>query len=294
MRIDFRRPSSERTSTVCPERTMKSDLYDTLGIAPNASEEEIKKAFRRVALLCHPDRNLHNPEAEERFKEANYAYSILGNKEKRGRYDLYRDFRAQSARWGLPATGAYERFLEDMFLSSSLTNFPQGVPLDLDFLTRFHPLFNVSRASMLFLRRFYTSLRKEQILDGTPFPFSRFARKSTKKKNRIFFRTFQDRSRRPSRPSGNGVEDTPLSAEPAQSGRKRDGDIEWILPVTHDEAEKGASLNVSFPGESGWQRVLLRVPRGIRDGRKLRIRKKGKWISKAEGYGDLYLEVLIR
>jgi len=273
---------------------MKSDLYDTLGIAPNASEEEIKKAFRRVALLCHPDRNLHNPEAEERFKEANYAYSILGNKEKRGRYDLYRDFRAQSARWGLPATGAYERFLEDMFLSSSLTNFPQGVPLDLDFLTRFHPLFNVSRASMLFLRRFYTSLRKEQILDGTPFPFSRFARKSTKKKNRIFFRTFQDRSRRPSRPSGNGVEDTPLSAEPAQSGRKRDGDIEWILPVTHDEAEKGASLNVSFPGESGWQRVLLRVPRGIRDGRKLRIRKKGKWISKAEGYGDLYLEVLIR
>ncbi|MBI4298885.1 MAG: molecular chaperone DnaJ [Chloroflexi bacterium] len=68
--------------------TKKRDYYEVLGIALTASEEEIKKAFRKLALEYHPDRN-KGPRAEEKFKEINEAYQILSNPEKRARYDRF-------------------------------------------------------------------------------------------------------------------------------------------------------------------------------------------------------------
>ncbi len=67
----------------------KKDYYHVLGVNRDASAEEIKKAYRKLALQHHPDRNHDNPEAEERFKEASEAYSVLGNSEKRQVYDQY-------------------------------------------------------------------------------------------------------------------------------------------------------------------------------------------------------------
>ncbi len=65
------------------------DLYAILGISRNATQEEIKKAYRKRALEYHPDRNPDNPEAEEKFKEASEAYSILSDPQKRELYDRY-------------------------------------------------------------------------------------------------------------------------------------------------------------------------------------------------------------
>ena len=65
------------------------DYYEVLGIAREASEEEIKKAYRSLAMQYHPDRNPDNPEAEQKFKEAAEAYEILRDKEKREMYDRY-------------------------------------------------------------------------------------------------------------------------------------------------------------------------------------------------------------
>lgn len=67
----------------------KKDYYQILGVNRNASAEEIKKAYRKAAMQHHPDRNHDNPEAEEKFKEASEAYSVLGNVEKRQIYDQY-------------------------------------------------------------------------------------------------------------------------------------------------------------------------------------------------------------
>ena len=67
----------------------KRDYYDVLGVARNASEQEIKKAFRKKAKELHPDRNKDDPTAETRFKEANEAYEILRDTEKKAMYDRF-------------------------------------------------------------------------------------------------------------------------------------------------------------------------------------------------------------
>ena len=65
------------------------DYYDVLGVARDASEDEIKRAYRKLAFQNHPDRNPGDAEAEQRFKEAAEAYEVLRNPEKRARYDQF-------------------------------------------------------------------------------------------------------------------------------------------------------------------------------------------------------------
>src|SRR6478672_2974842 len=65
------------------------DYYQTLGVKRNASEKEIKSAFRKMARKLHPDLNPNDREAEARFKEANEAYEVLSDAEKRKKYDQF-------------------------------------------------------------------------------------------------------------------------------------------------------------------------------------------------------------
>jgi molecular chaperone DnaJ len=67
----------------------KRDYYEVLGVARNAAEDEIKKAYRRLAMKNHPDRNPDDPGAEERFKEATEAYEVLSDGERRQAYDQF-------------------------------------------------------------------------------------------------------------------------------------------------------------------------------------------------------------
>ena len=67
----------------------KRDYYEVLGVERNASKEELRKAYRKLAMQYHPDRNPDNKEAEEKFKEAAEAYEILNDDDKRARYDRF-------------------------------------------------------------------------------------------------------------------------------------------------------------------------------------------------------------
>jgi DnaJ-class molecular chaperone len=90
---------------------MAGDYYETLGVKRNASEDEIKKAYRKLARQYHPDRNPGDKQAEARFKEVQTAYDVLSDKAKRSQYDRFGDaepgagFRGQGPRdfhfqWG--------------------------------------------------------------------------------------------------------------------------------------------------------------------------------------------------
>ena len=68
----------------------RKDYYKVLGVSENASQDEIKKAYRKLAKEYHPDKHAGDKKAEERFKDISDAYSILGNAEKRKKYDMFR------------------------------------------------------------------------------------------------------------------------------------------------------------------------------------------------------------
>lgn len=90
----------------------KRDYYEVLGVAKGATEEEIKKAYRKTAIKYHPDKNPDDKEAEEKFKEAAEAYDVLSNPEKRARYDQYGHAGVDGAAGGYGAGGMS---MEDIF-----------------------------------------------------------------------------------------------------------------------------------------------------------------------------------
>ncbi len=90
----------------------KKDYYDVLGVSRTASVTEIKKAYRKLALKHHPDKNPDNQEAEDKFKEAAEAYEVLSNEEKRARYDRFGHAGVNSARQAYSGGGMS---MEDIF-----------------------------------------------------------------------------------------------------------------------------------------------------------------------------------
>src|SRR5205823_825638 len=75
--------------TGCMMASSKRDYYEVIGVRREADAEEIKRAYRKLAMQYHPDRNVGDAESEEKFKEAAEAYEVLRDPEKRQRYDRY-------------------------------------------------------------------------------------------------------------------------------------------------------------------------------------------------------------
>jgi molecular chaperone DnaJ len=96
----------------------KRDYYEILGLSRTAGEQEIKSAYRKLAVKYHPDKNPGNAEAEEKFKEAAEAYSVLSDTEQRARYDRFGHAGVSSgagAGWGAQGFGGIEDILGDLF-----------------------------------------------------------------------------------------------------------------------------------------------------------------------------------
>src|SRR5438876_11165322 len=88
----------------------KKDYYEVLGVGKGAGDQEIKGAYRELAKRFHPDRNPDDPQAEEKFKEASEAYSVLSDGQKRAAYDRFGHAGVQGA--GSPAGFNPEQFAD--------------------------------------------------------------------------------------------------------------------------------------------------------------------------------------
>jgi len=95
----------------------KRDYYEVLGVGKDASDDEIKKAYRKLAMKFHPDRNPDSKEAEEKFKEAKEAYEMLSDSDKKAAYDQYGHAGVDPKIMGIGPVPATRRALERAGLS---------------------------------------------------------------------------------------------------------------------------------------------------------------------------------
>jgi DnaJ-class molecular chaperone len=101
---------------------VEHDYYRTLGVTPEASSEDIKKSYRNLARKYHPDRNPGDQEGEERLKVINEAYQVLGDEEKRRRYDFFHSR-------GLNGNALHKGGVENEFVNVFWTLFKHGVDI---------------------------------------------------------------------------------------------------------------------------------------------------------------------
>jgi DnaJ-class molecular chaperone len=276
--------------------------YETLGVASNASQDDIRKAYRKAAKDTHPDLNPGKPEAEKRFKEINAAYDIVGDADKRKRYDageidetgaerqperrFYREYaeaepnrRYSYSRRGASAGGPgngggdfdYDIF-SDLFgrrgEGATFRMPPQDVryALEIDFLDAVNGTHKV------------VSMPDGKTLDIT-IP-------AGIKDGQVLRLKGQGLPGSDGKPGDAYVE---ISVRSHPDFRREEHDIVSTLPVSFGEALNGASVRVDTVDGP----VDVKVPKGAKEGTKLRLRGKGVPRGKEGGRGDQFVEIHI-
>lgn len=271
---------------MAPRARFDKDYYAALGLAPDASEEEIRKAYRRLALQWHPDRNSGDARAAERFKEISEAYAVLIDAGKRRDYDRARQV-------GTPGSFRHKR--EDIF--RDLFADPRASDVFEDLVREFERMgVHVDRRVFqqtlfggrtvvtggVFVATPYTSalglLRLVRAaMRGAQVPFE--ARERPLPPPRSVLGRFAD--------AGRWLLGLPGAAlKPAPSGR----DLTVQLQLTRNEAQRGGRKRLTVEREDGRDELLVTIPSGIRSGTRLRLRGKGRRASEGPP-GDLYLSV---
>jgi DnaJ-class molecular chaperone len=210
------------------------DYYEALGVPRTATPEQIKQAYRKLAKQHHPDRNRNNKEAESRFKEVQNAYDVLGDPEKRKKYDQF----------GHAGVGAGP---------------PPGWRQD-------------GRPSGGARTYTWQSGGPDIPIEDWEDLFSTFsgAGQAREPAGGTVFEEFFGRSGRRGR-----------------SGPAAGQDAEHTVPLTFDQAVHGTTLQLNFPDTGGT--VNVRIPPGIADGQRIRVRGKGLPGVNGGPPGDLYI-----
>jgi curved DNA-binding protein len=211
------------------------DYYQILGVEKSASAEDIKKAYRKLALKYHPDRNKDNKEAEAKFKDISEAYAVLSNPEKKKQYDMF------------GAEGFQNRYSqEDIFkgfdFGSIFNEFGFG---------------NAGGGQNIFSQIFGNPAGRGSFhrRGGGPFGYS------------------------------DGAYSRPRPV--------RGQDIIYELPVTLEDLLTSPNKIISYRLNGKNEKVSVKIPPGIEEGKKLRLRGKGEVGMNGGPQGDLFIKIKI-
>jgi len=298
------------------------DYYSVLGINKKASADEIKKAFRKLAVKYHPDRNPNNKQAEEKFKEISEAYEVLGDADKRKKYDQFGQYWQQVGKsgaspWGNAGTtnSRNTNVNFDDFDFSQYANFDDFIN---ELLGRF------SGGSSNYGRNSYANSSNSNFND---FGFNQTTGKTTansvnREKEQSITLTYSQAFHGVQIRLNLGQEvinvKVPAGAKDGSRIRLKgkgqynpltkqrsdlyltvklkcheffyfdDEKLFCNIPVTPDEAVLGTSAKVPTPdGE-----VTVKIPAGIKQGQSLRLKGKG-WSSAKGQRGDLFAKISI-
>jgi DnaJ-class molecular chaperone len=266
------------------------DYYKTLGVPENASDEDIRKAFRRLAFQYHPDKNIgHEKEAEEKFKDINEAFCVLSDKMKRQQYDMARQGQYTGAgSYGSPYQGfqySQQDIFRDTFSRQSTLEelnrmFAQaGLRFDQEFLNRVffgsnQVIFRVYRFNGAGQPGYYQSQSSPN--EGTqvttpgykPNFIERWAAKVTMKLWSFALRKL-----------------TGVRYEAPQPSLDQYQDLE----LTAAEARAGGEKEVKYRDDRKTRKFMVKIPPGIQPGARIRLKSQGRKNGKKTG--DLYLRV---
>ena len=282
------------------------EYYEILGLKSSAQPDEIRKAYRKLALHYHPDRNRGNPGAEERFKAISEAYGVLSDSEKRRIYDMARA--TGQTTHAEPQGAPWEYSSQDDILRDLLRN--REAAAIFEELAR-----EFQRAGFKFddgfVRHVFFGSVRGAVYGGFFFG-SGFGRRRHEMGGPRFGQDRQpawlgDRESAPgqigARPPGffelvgRGLRGLMSGigrvARLALGTGERGEDITQEFLISQEEAQRGAKRQFQFRRGSTVEEVLVTIPAGVQPGTKLRLRGKGL-DSKKGAPGDLYLRVQIR
>lgn len=289
---------------------MDRDLYELLGVKPDASEAEIRKAFLKLAKKYHPDKNPGDKAAEQKFKEVNFAHEVLKDKEKRAQYDRMRSFGGRrpsgapggAGRWAGSGQQYSDQFSEEAFGDFGLGDLFQeifgrssgfgsgqggmggysysarpagprkGQDREASISISFQEAARGGERSLEFGdgRRVAVKI-PEGVRDGTRIKL-----------------TGQGDPGSQGGPSGDLF--LSLSVEEHPYFRRDGDDVVVRVPITFAEAVLGGEIQV--PTLDG--RVQLRVPAGVSSGQRLKLSQKGIRSTQTGTRGHQFVEVQIR
>ena len=234
------------------------DYYAILGVAADATQAQIKAAFRKLAFKHHPDKNPGaEAEAAARFKEISEAYGVLSDAAKRADYDRFRrtGFSGAPGGFGYSQQDIFSTFTSEQMMEELRRMFSQGgLRFDQDFISR---MFFGGAAGAPGGTAAYTTYQ--------PGWLTRQFLKLAKWVGGLALRS--------------------LLAPPPELDRSRD------LKVTAAEAREGCEKTVTVNRDGKRRKLAVKVPAGIKDGAKIRLRGMGE--SDGRRRGDLYLKVRI-
>ena len=296
------------------------DYYQILGVSSDTPAEEIKKAYRKLALATHPDRNRQDPRAEERFKEINEAYGVLSDPEKRAQYDDHRRYGpyGPTGGTGRPRPGfgySQEEILRDLFRSRhSQDLFTElqrefqrvGFRFDEGFLNN---LF-FGGQTIFFKGVIWTDSQGPRVFGfgdqkGKPKPHQTNGPQSVPvdrdRPKGLLAGGLSLLAKAGKRVAGYllnkalGVPDLQQAASlPKHKDEQAGGDVTYNLTISADQAISGGKVLVDLPHLTNGGKISVNIPTGVKTGTRLRLKNLGEhWGGTGGRRGDLYLELRV-
>ncbi|MBF0117609.1 MAG: J domain-containing protein [Desulfobacterales bacterium] len=259
---------------------MDKDYYKILGIQEDSSPDEIKKAYRKLAIETHPDKNLHNTEMSDRFKTISEAYSVLIDPEKRKKYDQAIQANQSSSKFGYSQEEIFKDFFSSNYAQEIFSEMQkefnsQGFRFDDKFLDSL--FFNKKKAteSGFFFAGF--SILK---------PFNFDLQKGIS--------IIKDNIKKIGGALVNKILQLNDESEKGDDTGEKGEDVTYELIITLEQARKGATIYVNLPHWENGKQLSINIPKGVRPGTKLKIKKMGlPFKNKPNNRGDVYLKLQI-